>query len=408
MDLQSGNFYWPTTYPDPITFPSLTEDIRCDVLIVGGGSSGAQCAYELADTGLDVVLIDKGRFASGSTASNTAIIQYAGEKSFVSLKNSFGEDQAVQHMKLCEAAINDIGVICDKLPVSTEFIRRDSLYYASKEEDVAGLKEELVLLQKHGFKVDYWSEDQVRSKFPFSTHGALYYYNDAELNPYKYTHGMLQSAHSRGVRLYEHTEWSGHKQEEDSITLYTKDRRSIRAQHVIFAGGYANQDYKRDKNAVITSSYNLVTSPVADLSSWTDRTLIWETARPYIYLRTTPDNRIIIGGLDESTYIAEERDRHLLSKKDQLMLELSRRFPEIKAEAEFSLAAFYGGTHDGLPILGIYDEFPRCIFLNAYGDNGLVYSMVLARILRDMLTTGSSPASGLYLQTRPTLTSASH
>ncbi|MFK4390705.1 hypothetical protein ABH916_002633 [Peribacillus frigoritolerans] len=29
--------------------------------------------------------------------------------------------------------------------------------------------------------------------------------------------------------------------------------------------------------------------------------MIWETARPYLYARKTPGNRIIIGGLDEST-----------------------------------------------------------------------------------------------------------
>ena len=44
-------------------------------------------------------------------------------------------------------------------------------------------------------------------------------------------------------------------------------------------------------------------------------TLIWETARPYIYMRTTVDNRIIIGGLDEDTNIAQERDSKLIHKK---------------------------------------------------------------------------------------------
>ncbi|MDQ0195001.1 NAD(P)/FAD-dependent oxidoreductase [Paenibacillus wynnii] len=200
------------------------------------------------------------------------------------------------------------------------------------------------------------------------------------------TLGLLESAYTRKVRLYEQTEWKGHKQEKDTVIFYTKNHHSIKAHHIIFAGGYANQSIKPDKNAVLTSSYNIVTKPVADFSSWPNRILIWETARPYIYLRTTPDHRIIIGGLDEATTIAEERDKHLHSKKDQLLIELNRRFPNIQVEAEFYLGAFYGGTHDGLPILGIYDEFPRCTFLNAYGDNGLVYSMVLARILRDMLT----------------------
>ena len=398
MDLLSGKLYWPTTYPEPKTYPGLEEDINCDVLILGGGSSGAQCAHYLADTGLEVVLIDKGRFASGSTSANTALIQYAGDKMFVPLADTFGEKKAAEHLKLCEEAINEIEKVSESLPDSADFTRRDSLYYASTDEDLDSLHEELKLLQKYGFKVDYWTGEQVLKHYPIHTAGALYYSNDGELNPLKFTHGLLESAQSRKVRLYEQTECVGHKNEQDSVLVYTQNRHSIKARYVIVANGYANQTVKPDKNAVLSSSYNIVTSPVPDFSFWPKRVLIWETARPYIYLRTTPDNRIIIGGLDEATTIADERDRHLQRKKGQLLDELHKRFPGLQVQADFYLAALYGGTHDGFPILGVYEDYPRFSFLNAYGDNGLVYSMVLARILREMLTKGTDPSAGLYLQ----------
>ncbi|NYE08430.1 glycine/D-amino acid oxidase-like deaminating enzyme [Bacillus niacini] len=41
MNLQSGTYYWPTTFPDTPTYPALKEDLSCDVLIIGGGSSVA-------------------------------------------------------------------------------------------------------------------------------------------------------------------------------------------------------------------------------------------------------------------------------------------------------------------------------------------------------------------------------
>lgn len=401
MDLQSGKLYWPTTYPNPRKYPRLEEDIQCDVLIVGGGSSGAQCAHYLADTGLDTVLIDKGDFASGSTSSNTGLIQYAGDKTFLALINTFGEEKAAKHLKLCEEAINEIEDISGKLPFSPDFARRNSLYYASDKEAVSGLLDELEWLRKYDFQVDFWTAEQVSERYPIHAPGALFYHQDAELNPYKFTHGLLESAHSRNVRMYEQTEWTGHKQEKDRDILYTKNKCSIEAKHVIFATGYANQEVKTDKNATVTSSYAIITSPVDDLSSWPDRTLLWETDRPYIYLRTTFDNRFIIGGLDETTNIAEERDRHLLSKKEQLLTKLMQRVPGIKVEADYYLGAAYGGTHDGLPILGVYDEYPHCTFLNAYGDNGLVYSMFLARMIRDMLI-GEHPASAeIYWHNRP-------
>lgn len=36
MDLLSGNPYWQTTVAKPPVYPSLEEDIECDVLIIGG------------------------------------------------------------------------------------------------------------------------------------------------------------------------------------------------------------------------------------------------------------------------------------------------------------------------------------------------------------------------------------
>ena len=99
MNLQSGKYYWPTTFPDAPSYPALEEDLYCDVLIIGGGSSGAQCAYELADTNLDVVVIEKLTIGSGSTSANTALLQYSGEKMFINLVNTFGEDYMARHLQ---------------------------------------------------------------------------------------------------------------------------------------------------------------------------------------------------------------------------------------------------------------------------------------------------------------------
>ena len=70
-----------------------------------------------------------------------------GEKSFVSLKHTFGEEVASRHLKLCEQSINHIEQISGKLPMTPDFIRRDSLYYASYQEDIPSLQQEYELLK---------------------------------------------------------------------------------------------------------------------------------------------------------------------------------------------------------------------------------------------------------------------
>lgn len=219
----------------------------------------------------------------------------------------------------------------------------------------------------------------------------------------KLTYGLLEYAKMKGVKIYEQTELTGRKFEKDHVTYFTKNHHAIKAKHVIIAAGYESLEMKKEKNAFYGSSYAAITNRVENLSEWYNRTLIWETARPYIYMRITADNRIIIGGLDDSTPYANDRDAKIIAKKNKLIEEFHELFPSIDVYPEYFLGAFYGTTHDGLPMIGLFENEPNCYYVYGYGDNGTVYSMVLAKIIRDLIMNKSNENTDLYLQTRPTL-----
>lgn len=405
MKRQTGTYYWPTTFPDAPSYPVLETDLICDVLIVGGGSSGAQCAHYLAGHDLDTVVIEKSTIASGSTVTNTAILQYSGEKMFTSLVNSFGEDYIARHLQLLQEAIDEIEAASKSSSIDCEFTRRDTLYSASCPEDVAKLQKEYEYLKQHDCEVDFLKRDEIEAKYPFSREAAIYSYNDGEINPFKYTHALFEEAVADGVRVYEHTEMNGQHVDQGSgnMIVTTKNGYAIEARHVIFATGYEGMDIKKDKKASFESTFTITTTPVDDFSAWYNRTLLWDTARPYIYVRTTKDNRVIIGGLDENT--DEERDRNskLTHKKYQLIEEFNKLFPDIQVEPEFYLASSYGGIVDGVPVVGNYKEFPGCYFVFAFGDNGMVYGQVLAKLVAEEIVKGDSADLAMYLQDRPLL-----
>ncbi|PLT31106.1 NAD(P)/FAD-dependent oxidoreductase [Peribacillus deserti] len=405
MNLQSGEYYWPSTFRDAPSYQSLKENLTCDVLIVGGGSSAAQCAYYLAGTPLKVVVVEKGKIGSGSTSTNTALIQYSGEKMFTDLIKTFGEDYISRHLQLLKESINEIEKASKTVDIDTEFSRRDTLYFASSKHDIARLKKEFEFLKQNQSKLDFLEKHDIEAKYPFSRDAAIYSYNDAEMNPFKFTHALFDYAAKKRTQIYEHTEMKGchYDQQHKNMVISTNHGYSIYARHVIFAAGYEGLDIKQEKKTSFVSTYTVTTNPIKDLSSWYNRTLIWETARPYFYMRTTADNRIIIGGLDENTTKSGDRDSKLVDKRAQLIDELNRRFPDIQAEPEYYLAAFYGGTSDGLPIIGVYDEYPSSYFLFAFGDNGTVYSQLLAKLITQDILEGNNPDIALYLNDRPLL-----
>ncbi|WP_043930607.1 NAD(P)/FAD-dependent oxidoreductase [Bacillus sp. EB01] len=417
MDLHSGTFYWPTTFPDTPSYPALESDIECDVVIVGGGSSGAQCAFYLAGTGLDVVLVEKARIGGGTTSATSALIQYAGETMYTELVGRFGKEYIRRHLGLMKDAIDDIEQAARAAAIDSEFSRRDTLYAASSADDVGRLSAEYGLLKEFGFDVEFWRKAEIQEQFGFNREAAIYSFNDGELNPFRFTHALIDYAAGKGMRVFEETsvvgcefEVGGSKEdargdlagggsdaELGSVVLRTSAGYTIKARRPIFSTGYEGLDIKAEQKASISSTYVVTTNRIGGLTPM----LLWETAQPFLFLRTTADGRFVIGGHDVDTADASERDEKLHEKRDMLMAELGKLFPDIEAEAEYCVGAFFASVSDGLPIVGVYDEYPGSYFLFAFGDNGMVYGQLLAKLIVRDIVEGGCADLGLYLRERP-------
>lgn len=135
---------------------------------------------------------------------------------------------------------------------------------------------------------------------------------------------------------------------------------------------------------------------------WHEQCLIWETARPYLYMRSTPEGRIIIGGLDEPVLDANQREIRLLHQQQKLLQALQEHFPSVPFQIDYAWAAVFGSSHDGLPYIGPHPRFPNCYFLEGYGGNGTVTNMMAAQLLADELTGTHRPEMELYSLTRTT------
>ncbi|MCP3776950.1 FAD-binding oxidoreductase [Paenibacillus sp. MZ03-122A] len=401
MELISGNTYWPSTLEQMLDFPPLAEDLNCDVLIIGGGMGGSICSRLLGERQVDAVVIDKRKLVHGSSSANNGLLQYSNDKTLTSFINTFGEMNGVLFYRMSKDALDQLEKLSTTLEIDPSFSRRSSLYYASTSEDVQTLQEEYKQLTRFGFPVEYWDDQQIAARFPFRKPAALYTREDAEVNPFLFAQGLLRSASRLGVRLYEHTEAEHFEFNDNEVVCHTSGG-IIRAKKVIFATGYETQEIKKDRGAVLESSYAIATNPIGDTPLWHEQCLIWETARPYLYMRSTPEGRIIIGGLDEPVLDANQREVRLLHQQQKLLQTLREFFPGIPFQIDFAWAAVFGSSQDGLPYIGPHPRFPNCYFLEGYGGNGAVTSMMAAQLLADELTGTHRPEMELYSLTRTT------
>ncbi|NBD23583.1 NAD(P)/FAD-dependent oxidoreductase [Paenibacillus glycinis] len=395
-NLHEGRLYWQETLPHSKTYPSLQQSVQADVAVVGGGMSGAICSYVLAQNGLRTVLLEREKVAGGSSLANTGLLQFCNDVMLTDLIAQIGERQAVLFYKACETAVKELERVACKFSVDTEFKRRSSLYYASSEQDVPKLKEEYANLHANGFDVEYWEPERIGSHFPFRKPGAVVTHGDAQVNPYRFVHAVVDAAAAKfGLGVYEDTDITGHETDEQGLhALRTATGAIVSARHVVYAVGYEPEELR---GQLIRSEMNrtsvIVTEPQPDLTPWHGHYLIWETARPYFYTRLANDGRVIAGGYDEPNGhpLAGRGAREKLANK--LAERVKELFPSFSVQPEYEWNATFAVSRDNLPFIGEDPKWPRVYYCLGYGGNGTVYSMMGSLLLRDLINGRDNPIS---------------
>jgi glycine/D-amino acid oxidase-like deaminating enzyme len=398
MNLHTAYPYWLLKNGFLCEYPALRHPLKVDFLVMGGGITGALTAWYLAQAGVSVAVVDRRHIGMGSTCASTALLQYEIDVPMHKLAKFVGEKNAARSYHLCIEAIDKLEQICEKLPLPTGFERKPSIYCASRKADLEELDLEFAIRQKHGIRVERWDKTDITRAFPsFQSPGALYSPHDgAQVDAYSLTHALLQDAIKHGAQVFDKTEIVDIQHEKTQVVLQTSHGHSIRANQLIIASGYESQNYLEQKVTRLHSTYVLVSEPV-DGEIWHRDALIWETARPYLYLRTTPDRRVLVGGRDEPFYSPGKRDR-LLSKKTQLLAkDVEKRFPLLAPlQVDFNWAGTFAETADGLPFIGTVKERPRTIFALGFGGNGIVFSQIAGEIIRDAALGKKNPDAHIF------------
>jgi glycine/D-amino acid oxidase-like deaminating enzyme len=399
MDLRTGTAVWELDDAPPLVFPRMENDLSCDVAIVGGGITGTLVAHELTNSlGLDCVLIDRARPGAGSTAASTALLLYDLDTPLHVLAEKIGEADAALAYRACLGAISDIEKLIRTLGVPCDFRRRKSFYLAEHEREVSMLAREYRLRHKHGFEVDLLSRADIASLFSFSRPAALLSQDAAELDVVKFVEALAANGQARGLRAFGETELQKVERHDDGqFLLRMRHGPRITARRIIFATGYAtNPLCAAGHIGDLKSTYALATAPIADFAGWHERALLWTTARPYLYLRTTASRRAIIGGEDVPFADDKKRDALLPEKTAVLERALREFFPEMRFEIACAWTGTFAETKDSLAFIGESPDTPGIYFALGYGGNGIAYSMVAAQILREAFRGRAHPAAHVF------------
>ncbi len=397
MDLKSGYPFWSVKNGLLHAFPPLARDHACDVAIVGGGITGALIAHELGRHGHSVCVLEQRDVGWGSTSASTALLQYEIDEHMVDLAARYGEADAVLAYQACASAIPMIAAV-SKTVRDVDFAPMRSLYFASKQGHVEDMREEYALRHKHGFEVEWLEQAAIASRFGIDAPAAILSRQAARVDPYRLASKLFARLVKQDGQVFDRTRVVRMEPGTRGVKLTTDADCVVRAKHVVLAGGYETQKWLDQGVAKNRSSYACISDPIESpaLGVFAD-TMVWESARPYLYFRATGDGRLLVGGEDDSIDIPAKRDAQVGRKSEKLARRVRELLPDLPMEPVFAWAGTFAETEDGLPFFGPHEQHgPRVHFAMAYGGNGITYSALGAGLLRANIERRAHPLRELF------------
>ena len=396
MELISGKPFWPTRSGLIRSYPRLTASTTADVVVIGAGITGALIADRLTQAGHSVVVLDQRDVGAGSTSASTALLQYEIDTPLTELIERYGTESGVGAYQACLRAISEVSRLDQELGSAGGFQPRTSLYFASTADELPDLVAEYECRREYGLPVEYWDAATFGTRFEFSAPGAIYSKIGGQVDPYRLAHALLHRVVERGGRVYDRTEVAEVDGSTNVMRVLTADGVEIHARRVVVACGYESQSFLPRPVATLHSTYAFVSQPLSDFVGWYEECLLWETARPYLYLRTTEDGRLLAGGADLPFRNTAARDALLNTKVEQIADRVRSMFPRLSIDVDFPWTGTFAETDDGLPFIGPHSERPGMLFALCYGGNGITYSALAAEMIAAELEGQPHPLADLF------------
>lgn len=397
MDLHSHQNFWPLKSGLINDFPSLQKNLKTDVIIMGAGISGALVTNALCEHGENVIVLDKRHSAHGSTSASTALLQYEIDKPLHKLIDLVGQDNAVRSYELCLEAITDLDKLTKKLSIETNFKLKPSFQFASANSHIKALEKEYFARSKFNISTLHWLEkEEIKQKFGFNKEAGILSKDGAEVDPYRLTHALLKKYYLKNLQVFDNTKVTDIIHRQNSVEVKTETNHRITAKKLVIACGYESQNYLPKKIEILHSTYAIVSEVMKEKNHWYKNAMIWETSMPYLYIRTTADNRILVGGKDDESSDPIRRDQRLAMKAKVLEKSFKNLYPKIKFRTDYKWAGTFCETKDGLPYIGSIPERKNTYFALGFGGNGITFSVVAAKIITDLILAKKNQNAALF------------
>ena len=394
MNVTHGNVFWNEGTGIIKKYPYLSRDKKCDVLVVGGGIGGALSAYIQAKQGINVIVVDKNILGFGATLQADGTLDTRLDFNSKITKN-VDIKNITKCNNLCSQALDDIKDIineilndedCKRYAQNLGFNLTDLLYFSDHITNKISMYKMFEKIGKQNDQIEYLEQDPIIN---LKT-GILFPKAAAVINPYIFAQIIfMYLSKMDNVEIYENTYITNITSKDDVVESITKNRFKIFSTSVILANGIHTLEYLKEDSITLNKTFAVVTERIKDLDYNVINIVAKDINYPNTTISFTKDKRIVLCGEDVKRNERMINDKYFINfangKYKKMYFNLKKIIniiDDIKITNCFS--GLYLDTKDGLPIIDEIENMPNVYCNLGTGKNGIIFSMIGARMLKNV------------------------
>ena len=375
--------YYVATAVGMIEHPPLQGAERADVCVIGGGFTGLSAALNLAEQGLDVVLLEAERIGYGASGRNGGLIGSGQRKDALEMEEQFGYERSREFWGFAEAAKTEIRdrVAKHDIDCDLQYGQIEGVHKKSYIGHAAAYAE--ALAERYDYPhTKALTREETRAMV--DTDSFLEGLHDAQamsIHPLNYALGLARAAREAGVRIYENSRVTGYTRA-DPATVSTEHGHVDASFIVLGCNGYLGKLEPRVAGRIMPiNNYLVATEPLGEEGARkliADRNCVHDTRFVVNFFRTSSDHRLLFGG-GENYRSGFPRDIAAFVRPH--MLELFPQLDDVRID--YSWGGTLSVTVKRMPQVGRLE--PNLFFAHGYSGHGVSIANFAGKVLAEAI-----------------------